>query len=229
MNLLKDKIKPLYFKCLGAAFGSALISMIYSIVDMAMAGQYHGPAGTAALAVASPVWNMIYSLGLLMGIGGSVLFSNLRGQSEENKTKSNEYFTASSTDKAAGTKKHKPACPERDFRRIINISEETLFNLKQEEKHMSKSVYAIEKIGESAYRLDEGGIANCYLLVGKERALLIDTGLGVGELKNEVEKLTRLPVDVALTASPGSPYTLTEALCRKSFTTKLKGANGAFI
>lgn len=94
MDLLRDKIKPLYFKCLSAAFGSAVIGMIYSIVDMAMAGQYHGPSGSAALAVASPVWNMIYSLGLLMGIGGSVLFSNLRGQSEENRAKSNEYFSA---------------------------------------------------------------------------------------------------------------------------------------
>ncbi len=94
MDLIQDRIKPLYFKCLSAAFGSAVIGMIYSIVDMAMAGQYHGPAGSAALAVASPVWNMIYSLGLLMGIGGSVLFSNLRGQSAKNRSSSNEYFTA---------------------------------------------------------------------------------------------------------------------------------------
>jgi Na+-driven multidrug efflux pump len=94
MDFLKDNTKPLYFKCLRAAFGSAIIGMIYSIVDMAMAGQYHGPAGSAALAVASPIWNMVYSLGLLMGIGGSVLFSNLRGQSTENRDASNEYFTS---------------------------------------------------------------------------------------------------------------------------------------
>lgn len=29
-----------------------------------------------------------------MGIGGSVLFSTLRGESEQNQKKSNEYFTA---------------------------------------------------------------------------------------------------------------------------------------
>ena len=46
--------------------------------------QYQGADGTAALAVINPVWNIIYSLGLLMGIGGSVVFSNLRGKSEEN-------------------------------------------------------------------------------------------------------------------------------------------------
>lgn len=94
MDFLTSKIKPMYFKYLTAAFGSALISSIYGVVDMAMVGWYQGPNGTAALAVVSPVWNIIYSLGLLMGIGGSVLFSTLRGASEENRKKSNEYFTA---------------------------------------------------------------------------------------------------------------------------------------
>ena len=93
-DLLTGKIKPLYFKYLTAAFGSALISSIYGVVDMAMVGQYQGPNGTAALAVVSPIWNIIYSLGLLMGIGGSVLFSTLRGESEQNRKRSNEYFTA---------------------------------------------------------------------------------------------------------------------------------------
>lgn len=94
MDFLTGKIKTMYFKYLTAAFGSALISSIYGVVDMAMVGQYQGPDGTAALAVVSPVWNIIYSLGLLMGIGGSVLFSTLRGESEQNRKKSNEYFTA---------------------------------------------------------------------------------------------------------------------------------------
>ena len=94
MDFLTGKIKPMYFKYLAAAFGSALISSIYGVVDMAMVGQYQGPNGTAALAVVSPVWNIIYSLGLLMGIGGSVLFSTLRGESEQNRRRSNEYFTA---------------------------------------------------------------------------------------------------------------------------------------
>ena len=79
MDLLRGKIKNLYFKYLAAAFGSALITSIYSIVDMAMVGQYQGPEGVAALAVVAPIWNVIYSLGLLMGIGGSVIFSTLRG------------------------------------------------------------------------------------------------------------------------------------------------------
>ena len=68
MDLINGKIKPVYLKYLSAAFGSAMITSVYSIVDMAMVGQYQGPSGTAALAVVAPVWNIIYSLGLLMGI-----------------------------------------------------------------------------------------------------------------------------------------------------------------
>lgn len=93
-DFLTGNIRSMYFKYLSAAFGSALISSIYGVVDMAMVGQYQGPDGTAALAVVSPIWNIIYSLGLLMGIGGSVLFSTLRGESEQNRKRSNEYFTA---------------------------------------------------------------------------------------------------------------------------------------
>ena len=94
MDFLNDKIRPIYFKYLAAAFGSSLISSIYGVVDMAMVGQYQGPDGTAALAVVSPVWNIIYSLGLLMGIGGSVLFSMIRGENGKDEKRSNEYFTA---------------------------------------------------------------------------------------------------------------------------------------
>ncbi|HIX63566.1 MAG TPA: hypothetical protein H9852_03970 [Candidatus Mediterraneibacter colneyensis] len=95
MDFLNGRIKTIYFRYLSAAFGSALITSIYSIVDMAMVGQYHGPEGSAALAVVAPVWNIIYSFGLLMGIGGSVLFSTIRGKADGDTRKSNEYFTAS--------------------------------------------------------------------------------------------------------------------------------------
>lgn len=93
MDFLKGNIKPIYLKYLAAAFGSAMITSVYSIVDMAMVGQYQGAAGTAALAVVAPVWNIIYSLGLLMGIGGSVIFSTKRG-SEKKDSSENQYFTA---------------------------------------------------------------------------------------------------------------------------------------
>ena len=94
MDFLTGKIKPIYFKYLVAAFGSAMISCIYGVMGMAMVGQYQGPEGTAALAVVAPVWNVIYSLGLLTGIGGSVIFSTRRGSSTHSDSE-NQYFTAS--------------------------------------------------------------------------------------------------------------------------------------
>ena len=94
MDLLRGNIKTLYFKYLSVAFGSALISSIYGIVDMAMVGQYQGPDGTAALAVVAPVWNVIYSIGLLMGIGGSVIFSTKRGSGMSADGEDEQYFTA---------------------------------------------------------------------------------------------------------------------------------------
>ncbi len=93
MDFLKGNIRSLYFKYLAAAFGSALITSVYSIVDMAMVGQYQGPEGTAALAVVAPIWNIIYSLGLLMGIGGSVIYSLIKGQAESNGQREYQYFS----------------------------------------------------------------------------------------------------------------------------------------
>lgn len=92
MDLENGKIKPLFFKYLLFSFGSALITSIYSIVDTAMVGQYHGPNGSAALTVVAPVWNLIYSLGLLVGIVGSVFFSLKKGVGKEER-EGNEYFT----------------------------------------------------------------------------------------------------------------------------------------
>lgn len=94
MDLLKDNIGRLYARFLLTAFGSTLISSIYGLVDAAMVGRYHGPDGSAAMAVVSPMWNIIYSLGLLAAIGGSVLYAVARGRGESS---ANRYFTASVT------------------------------------------------------------------------------------------------------------------------------------
>jgi putative MATE family efflux protein len=93
MNLLTDNIASVYRKFFAAAFGSALITSIYSVVDAAMVGQYHGPVGLAAIAVLAPMWNIIFSLGLLAGIGGSVLYAVRRGQRAAVQG-ANRFFTA---------------------------------------------------------------------------------------------------------------------------------------
>lgn len=91
MDLLKGNLKKIYFKYLFASFGSALIVSVYSLVDCVMVGQYEGPDGVAALATVAPVWNIIYSLGLLFGIGGSVLMSAAKGAGDE--SRGNSFYT----------------------------------------------------------------------------------------------------------------------------------------
>ena len=93
MDLLKSKVKPMYFKYLVAASGSAMVASIFGMIDAMMVGKYHGPSGNAALAVFNPLWSIIYCLGFLAGIGGSVLFATSRGKGEENTAQ--QYFTLS--------------------------------------------------------------------------------------------------------------------------------------
>lgn len=93
MDLLKGDLKKLYFRFLFSSLGSALVSSIYGLVDMAMVGQYQGPSGAAAMAVIGPIWNILYSVGLLAGIGGSVLYGIALSRS--GKAEARSYFTAS--------------------------------------------------------------------------------------------------------------------------------------
>ena len=91
MNLIKDDLKKLYSTFLISALGSTLITTIYSNVDMICVGQYDGPIGTAAISCVNPFWPIMICLGLMAGLGGSVLMNNHRGQGDM-KT-SNEFFT----------------------------------------------------------------------------------------------------------------------------------------
>lgn len=91
-NLETGSIRKIYGKYLGACTGSALILSVYSLVDCVAVGQYHGPNGTAALALIMPIWTAMYSLGMLFGVGGAVLMSKARGEGDPKR--GNMYFTA---------------------------------------------------------------------------------------------------------------------------------------
>ncbi|MDD2970875.1 MAG: MBL fold metallo-hydrolase [Lachnospiraceae bacterium] len=55
---------------------------------------------------------------------------------------------------------------------------------------MKSYEYEVTQIGEATYRLDEYAKTHSYLLVGSEKALLIDTGCGCGHLGKTVESIT---------------------------------------
>lgn len=94
MNLLTDRLPPVFRRYLVAAFGSTTVAAVYGIVDMIAVGQSQGPNGVAALAVVLPFWTIIYAFGLMMGIGGGVLFGKLKGKMCARIEKANEYFTS---------------------------------------------------------------------------------------------------------------------------------------
>ncbi|MEN6472199.1 MAG: MBL fold metallo-hydrolase [Clostridiaceae bacterium] len=62
--------------------------------------------------------------------------------------------------------------------------------------------FTIEQIDEATYAISEYKHyehTHAYLLFGTDAALLIDTGLGVGDMAGAVSSLTRLPVEAAAT------------------------------
>lgn len=60
-----------------------------------------------------------------------------------------------------------------------------------------KNWFTIDKIDEATYIISEyrhWEETHCYLLIGSERCLLIDTGLGICNIYDEVRKLTDKPI-----------------------------------
>lgn len=58
------------------------------------------------------------------------------------------------------------------------------------------SWFKARKVADGVWCIEDHGSDNMYLVEGKEKALLIDTGLGVAKLNDFVKTLTRLPVIV---------------------------------
>ncbi len=101
MDLIKGDVKKLFIKFLIPAVSSAIAVAAYSLIDTIAIGRGVGAEGTAACAILLPVFSIASFIGLLCGIGGSVLRSRARGEGNENKA--NAYFTAATVLVAALT------------------------------------------------------------------------------------------------------------------------------
>lgn len=53
--------------------------------------------------------------------------------------------------------------------------------------------FAVQLVGYKIWAIDEFAIAQCYLIEGDTQAVLIDTGLGQGDLRSVVDRLTDKP------------------------------------
>ncbi len=85
--------KKIYLKYLFSGIFSSIIMTIYTLVDSMCIGQYEGALGSAAIACGIPVWTLIYSSGLLFGVGGATLMMIERGKGDNKR--GNEIFTSS--------------------------------------------------------------------------------------------------------------------------------------
>ncbi len=63
---------------------------------------------------------------------------------------------------------------------------------------MLTKLYPMVQFKKDTWEIDEFDCASVFLLIGSERALLIDCGMGIGDLRGAVEMLTDKPVTVAL-------------------------------
>ena len=61
--------------------------------------------------------------------------------------------------------------------------------------------HQVEKINESTWRINEFNLVNAFLLEGKKKSVLIDTGCGIGEIDKCVKEITDKMLYVLLTHS----------------------------
>lgn len=61
------------------------------------------------------------------------------------------------------------------------------------------SAYEFMEVAPGIFQISESGLAMQYLVTGRDRALLVDTGTGIGDLRGEVERRISVPYDVVIT------------------------------
>jgi para-nitrobenzyl esterase len=85
----------------------------------------------------------------------------------------------------------------------------SIYNLTIDRKDLSKE-YTSEKLAPGVWRVyDFGGTRgdeSFYLVEGKDRALVLDVGMGKGDLPAYLHTLTKLPIDVAITHGHGDHF-----------------------
>ena len=64
---------------------------------------------------------------------------------------------------------------------------------------MTSGWFAVEELGAGTYLIAEPGHVNCYLVVGHELAVLVDTGLGLADIQAVTAAITDRPVLVVNT------------------------------
>ena len=94
-------------------------------------------------------------------------------------------------------KSHKQNCLEYFYHERVGINRKA-----KDAKWEMNNWFTVEEIDSATYAISEykhWEETHCYLLCGTERAVLVDTGLGVANIREVVDGLTALPVTVITT------------------------------
>jgi Zn-dependent hydrolases, including glyoxylases len=89
---------------------------------------------------------------------------------------------------------------------VVQGSKKTAYSVLVTQKDLSKE-YKSELIQKGVWRIEDyagfPSYEDMYLVEGKDKALLIDTGMGKGDLAGYAKSLTKLPIEVAVTHGHG--------------------------
>ena len=91
IHILEDPVRKVFFSYLIPSVSATLVTSIYILADTVMIGRGIGAVGIAALNILLPLYNTFFGVGMMCGVGGSVLFGVRKGQG--NLREAREYFT----------------------------------------------------------------------------------------------------------------------------------------
>ena len=74
-----------------------------------------------------------------------------------------------------------------------------MLNFEERVNIMRTKLFPTVQFKEKTWEIDEFDCASLYLLEGTEKAMLIDCGMGIGDLKGAVEMITDKPLYVVIT------------------------------
>ena len=92
INMLESPVRQGFFSYLVPSISATLVTSIYILADTMMIGRGIGGSGIAAMNILLPLYNLYFGIGMMCGVGGSVLFGFSRGRGDEKRARS--YFTA---------------------------------------------------------------------------------------------------------------------------------------
>jgi len=91
IHILEEPVRKVFFSYLIPSVSATFVTSIYILADTVMIGHGIGAVGIAALNILLPLYNTFFGVGMMCGVGGSVLFGVRKGQG--NLREAREYFT----------------------------------------------------------------------------------------------------------------------------------------